>query len=149
MPHTHVIVQLSKSTQSAKFIDLCALQQAVITDPDLAGISIAFRCQALQTYVSTGCDYISFFVGIGKASFFSTFFQYASFIASGVRPGSIGRVSLDKESISFFSFIRLVGCAYFKSHTSAFEHPTPVILFNSIEHPSSTWDHHTERLAII
>lgn len=122
MPNTHVLVQLSKScTQSAKFIDLSALQHATEVDSDLNGIPTALKCQALQTlYVSTGCDYTSFLVGMGKASFLSTFFQYASFIASGDPPGSIGDVSLDKESLSFFSFIRLVGCAYFKSHTSAF-----------------------------
>ena len=82
---------------------------------------------------------------MGKASFLSTFFQYASFIASGDPPSSIGEVSLDKESLSIFSFIRLVGCAYFKSYASTFEHPTPVIYSN----PSSTWDHHTKWLARI
>ena len=76
-------MQLSKSsTQSAKFIDLSALQQAIDADSDLAGIPTALRRQVLQTfYVSTGCDYL-FFVGMGKASFLSTFFQYTSFIAS-------------------------------------------------------------------
>ena len=34
-------------------------------------------------YVYTGCDYTSFFVGVGKCTFLATFFQYASFIASG------------------------------------------------------------------
>ena len=50
MPNIHVLVQLSKSsTQSAKFTDLRALQQAVDADSDLAGIPTALRCQALQT----------------------------------------------------------------------------------------------------
>ena len=83
---------------------------------------------------------------MGKARFLSTFLQYSSFIASGDPPGLI---NLEKESQSFLSFIRLVGCAYFNSHVSAFEHTTPVALFSSIKTSTSTWGHHMKWLAII
>ena len=151
MPGTQVLVQLSKShTESPRFMDLNALSRAIELDPDLSGIPSPFRCQALQTlYVSTGCDYVSFFVGMGKASFLSTFFQYATFIAGGDPSGSLGEVSLDKEGPSFLSFVRLVGCAYFKSHTSAFEYTTPVTLFHSIKDYTSSWDQHAKWLAFI
>jgi len=74
------------------------------------------------------------FTGIGQANFMSTFFQYASFIAGGIDPpGSIGEFSLDTQSPSMLSFLRLVGCAYLKKHPSAFELQTPEELFHSTE----------------
>ena len=33
-------------------------------------------------YISTGCNFISFFDGLGKVTFLATFFKYAEFIAS-------------------------------------------------------------------
>ena len=74
------------------------------------------RPQALQSlYVCTGCDYTSYFVGVGKCTFLVTFFQYASFIASGSDPpGSKGLVSLNRDDLSFYSFIN--------THTSGHIH---------------------------
>ena len=84
----------------------------------------------------------SFYTGIGKASFLSTFFQYSSFIASGIDPpGSIGEHFLDAQSPSMLSFLRLVGCAYFRKHSSAFELHTPEALFHSTEGISMTERH--------
>ncbi len=113
----HVIVQLSKSyRKGGKFR---AFAQAVYTDPDLRGVTPSHILPALQAiYVSTGCDYISFFSGIGKITFLATFFQYASF--------SLGTNDIEETSrTSFFSFLRLVGCAHFRKYTSAFKQPTP------------------------
>ena len=64
-----VIVQLSKSiTDESKFLCLNALTEALSTDPDLAAIPAQLRPQCLQSlYICTGCDYVSFFKGIGKA----------------------------------------------------------------------------------
>ena len=99
-----IIIQLSKSlVSSPKLLDLNALLLAITRDPDLSGIPPSGRPQALQTlYVCTGCDYVSFFAGIGKCSFLSTFFQHASFIASNSPPGSIGMISLNKQDKSLF-----------------------------------------------
>ena len=129
------MVQLSKSFKDgSKFLDLSSLLKALESDPDLLGIPPCLCPQALQSlYVCTGCDYVSFFVGMGKVSFLTTFFQYASFIAGGIDPcGSIGSVSLDQESLAFLSFLHLVGCSYFRAHASAFEAPSPVTLYHSI-----------------
>ena len=61
----HVIVQLSKTyKKEGRFIDQRAFIQAVHTDPDLSGNTQSQILPALQ--VSTGCDYISFFSGLGK-----------------------------------------------------------------------------------
>ena len=65
----HVIVQLSKTyNKGGRFIDLRAFIQAVHTDTDLSGITQSHILPALQAiYVSTGCDYISFFLDWGRS----------------------------------------------------------------------------------
>lgn len=85
MPSKQIIIQLSKSLSvSPKLLHLNALVQALHDDPDLSPIPTSWIPQAIQSlYVCTGCDYISFFVGVGKCSFMSTLCQYSSFIASG------------------------------------------------------------------
>ena len=146
-----IIIQLSKSlVSSPKLLDLNALLLSITRDPDLSGIPPSGRPQALQTlYVCTGCDYVSFFAGIGKCSFLSTFFQHASFIASNLPPGSIGMISLNKQDESLFSFFRLVGCAYFRSHASGFEERSPVTLYNSVSAAGTLFERHSQWLTLI
>ena len=135
MPGSEILVQLSKSyTEYARFMDLNALLHALSGD---FAIPEEHRPQALQTiYVCTGCDYISFFQGIGKASFLTSFFRFASFITDVSLLGSLGKVSPDPNLSSFYSFLRLVGCAYFKAHLSAFQQQSPVTLFHSVKDTS-------------
>ena len=92
-------------------------------------------------------------------SFLSTLFQHATFITSGIDPPgslgvleSIGRISPNEDSEfsqARYSFLRLIGCAYYKQHTSAFRTPTSEALFHSIERGSSIYDHHNSWLANI
>ena len=122
MPECEVIVQLNKHTDNrARYLNLNALVTALSVDPDLSQISTHTRPQMLQSlYVATGSDYTSFFNGIGKVSFLATFFQHASFISGRYGlSGTMGEVSL-QDSTAQFSFLRLVGCAYYKQHMSAF-----------------------------
>ena len=87
---------------------------------------------------------------MGKVSFLSTFFQYAAFIAGGTDPtGSIGNITINKECPSFLSFLRLVGCAYFRLHSSAFEYASPVTLYHSVPPTSNTYEHHCNWMDII
>ena len=68
------------NSKDMKLLDLSALIKALRNDPDLAGLdpeSIPKIIQAL--FVSARCDYISFFSGLGKATFL-----YATF--SNARP---------------------------------------------------------------
>ena len=135
VPEGEIVVQLSRSLkEGSKFLSLHLLLEALYNDPDLHGIPLDLRPQVLQSlYVCTGCDYVSFFVGMGKVSFLSTFFQYAAFIAGGtIAPGSIGEVNLDSDSSSCLSFYRLVGSAYFRAHASAFEFTSLVTLYHSV-----------------
>ncbi len=148
----HVIIQLNKSLKvSPKLLDLNALLDAVENDPDLSSIPVPLKPQVIQSlFVCSGCDYISFFVGVGKSSFLSAFFQYATFIAAGVDPiGSMGSISLNRSDCSLYSFLRLVGCAYFRLHASMFEHTSPVALYNSISSTGDIWDTHTKWLDLI
>ena len=137
-----IVIQLTKTfREGSKFLLLHHLLQALHSDP------AALRPQALQSlYVCTGCDYVSFFRGMGKASFMSTFFQYASFIAGGSEaPGSIGDVTLDEAYMSFF---RLVGATYFRAHASAFKFTSPVTLYHSVT-ASNSVEKHEKWLGII
>ena len=117
--------------------------------PDLSLIPLEIRPQVLQSlYVCTGCDYTSFFRGLGKVSFLSTFFQHVAFIASGTDPpGSIG--TLEDEETALQSFLRLIGCAYYKQHTSAFRSATPEALFHSLKKGQMANDQHREWLSSI
>ena len=58
-------------------------------------------------------------------------------------PGSIGNISLDKDSTNIFSFFQLVRCTYFRKHTAAFQTHTPEALFNSISDTTDSLDQHT------
>lgn len=152
MPHNKVVIQLSKSLlENPTILDMNALLLALDTDPDLCDIPPQHRPQALQTlYACTGCDYISYFAGIGKCTFLTTFFQYASFISAGLQPpGSLGVISLNHCDPSLLSFLRLVGCAYFKVHASAFEHRTPVSLYHSVLGDSHSFGTHAQWLDLI
>jgi hypothetical protein len=42
-----------------------------------------------------------------------------------------------------------VGCAYFRLHVSAFEHTSPVSLYNSLGNIQDLWELHTKWLALI
>ena len=145
---SEIIIQLSKSSlDDAKFIYLNKLVDAINSDPDISLIATAQRPQALQTlYIATGSDYTSFFQGLGKVSFLKTFFRHSRFIlGTESLPGSLGDMSNGQE---FFSFLRLVGSAYYDRHISAFPHRTPQALFNSIT-SDSPLDHHNKWLQAI
>ena len=88
-------------------------------------------------FISTGCDYISYFKFIGKATILNNFFQYASFICGDNLVGCLHGTSLGNTEDNFLSFIRLIGTCYFKKHTTAFVaikgYKTPSHLYNSLD----------------
>jgi hypothetical protein len=136
--HTNVLVQQSDviSGEKSRFISLQNLQKALHTDRDLSCVPHDDRAQALQTiYVCTGCDYISFFKGISKNFFLTTFFQHSNFISSGCAetPGTLADVHFGAHKHGFLAFLRLVGTAYFKKHPSAFHCSRPDALYYSVQ----------------
>jgi hypothetical protein len=117
-----VIVQLSPfSSLELRLLDVQSLIKAFMNDPDLATIQPSVLPSAMQVmYICTGCDFIYFFNGFGKASFLTTVFEYCEFICSSSdhTPGTL--TDTNPGSQGFLSFLRLVGCAYFRKHKSSF-----------------------------
>ena len=78
--------------------------EAISTDPDLSAIPIADRAKILQAlYIATGCDFTSFFVGIGKTAFLKAFYRFSDFITGQfpTLPGTLAHT--DPESYGFLA----------------------------------------------
>ena len=139
-----IIIQLSRpSDKELNLLNLHIFVDLLRRDPDLAHISshtIPMIVQAL--FVSTGCDYISFFSGIGKAYFLKVFFEKAKFIISNDQDTlatSLTHTDLSEQADNtLLAFIRLVGCAYFKKHSNAFPGETPEAVLNSFSSTTSS-----------
>ena len=82
-----------------------------------------------MVYIATGCDYISYFQGIGKVYFLNMLYQHATFITSGSDPN--GTLTDTSTTLGLLAFVRLVGCVYFKKHLTAFKFDTPEAIFHS------------------
>ena len=90
-----VLVQLSRpSDKELKLLNLNILIDVLKRDPDLVHIPELHIPRVMQTlFVATGCDYISFFAGIGKAFFLKVFFEHAKFITADLLGPFVGSVS--------------------------------------------------------
>ena len=144
-PTDTVLVQLSKpSKKGLKLLDLCLLADVLKHDPNLSHIADGDVAQIIQTlFVATGCDYVSFFSGIGKNFFYHVFLSNAMFIMAD-HPRAL--YLYEQAQSSLLPFIRLVGCAYMKKHANAFYGHTPESLFNSFSGASSPTEQHTKWL---
>ena len=132
---------VSKATN--RFVHLPALQEALINDPDLAHLPNDILLPCLQTlYVVSGCDYVSFFAGIGKVTFLDTFYQHANFINDINLLGTLADIMQHNEEHGFLAFLRLIGSVYFKRYKSAFAQPTPAAYFHSISENLDSKEHH-------
>ena len=137
--HVECIVQINLPHSSElRFVSLNNLKTALDNDPDLASINREGLLSTLQMlFIVSGCDYTSYFTGIGKAAFLNAFFHYSDFITGNTQEGSLCDNSSEREiKTGFLSFVRLIGTLYFKKHLSAFVAlkcvQTPIQLFNSI-----------------
>ena len=80
-PNKHYLVQINLPQADTMFVDINGLLRAFQHDPDLASLpQQQLGHIMLQTYIVTGCDYISYVSGMGKATFLKIFFQHAEFI---------------------------------------------------------------------
>ena len=146
-PGKHIIVQINKlSSRELKYLDINAYNEALTNDPDLRYIDKNLLPTIMQSvYVCTGCDYISFFNQIGKATFLKHFYQHASFVTSGKNPstpGTLADISLTENSYKtgFLAFMRLVGTAYFKKHSTGFDVSSPGLLLSQVLEKNSLTD---------
>ena len=148
-----VLVKISQiSSKQTRFIDIQALVHALENDPDLAALPrLSIPIIMEMVYVCTGCDYVSFFHSLGKASFMNALYHCAEFITADKdnTPGSLSDFDELSNKEGFLSFLRLVGCAYFIKHKSAFlpTYHTPVSYFNSFHKDGqSPREHHLKWL---
>ena len=122
-------------SQQKRILSLSNLKQDLMNDPDLCSLPGELLPQIFQTlYIVTGCDYTSFFSGIGKSTFMKYFFQFAEFITSGTAvPGTLADCSLQSDAFKtgFLAFLRLIGTVYYKKYSLAFTAPTPHSHFTS------------------
>ena len=118
-------------SKEKKLLHLSHLHDSLTQDPDLAAIPQHQVPLVIQTlYASTGCDYTSFFSRLGKSSFLKAFYRFAEFIGS-VNPHS--------EKDGYFSFLRLVGSAYYLKYRSSFtDHHHPRVLYHSFDREGQT-----------
>ena len=96
------------------------------------------RTNLASLYILSGCDYTSFFVGYGKATFMKAFYDHASFISADTqdRPGTLARLG---EEAGFFAWLRLIGTTYFQKNKSAFpNHNSLNSLFTSLKSSTIT-----------
>ena len=133
-----IIVQVSPIASSQlKLLHLKALVHALQNDPDLAHIDQKILPKVFQAlYVVTGCDYISFFSQVGKASFMRYFYQYASFISSAREyPGTLADTCLSDGMYQqgYLAFLRLIGTVYFKKHCTGFDTQSPISHFQTFK----------------
>ena len=108
-------MELKYPGKEGAFFNLSAFNLTSLHNyPDLAVIRGKMIGKMIQTvFASTGCDYISSFVGLGKSHIFNQLFRFAGFTALGNAPfiGSLELASSTDDS--FMSFLRLIVCAYF------------------------------------
>ena len=77
-------------------------------DPDLSIVPKENLGAIMQTlFISTGCDYISYFKTLGKATILNIFFQHAKFISGRDMPGKLFDTSRTTKDSEFLSFVRL------------------------------------------
>ena len=72
-----------------RYLSMNKLLSAIQNDSDLAFLPKEQLAKVLQVlFISTGCDYLSYFSGLGKSTFLKVFFQLAEFI-SGTSVGTL------------------------------------------------------------
>ena len=137
-----VIVQISQlSSKEHQYLDLTSFIGVLKGDPDLSTISDIPK--TLQTlFVATSCDFVTFFSGIGKATFSKYFYQNASFIMGSNGVGCLFNTTNDTKKEDFLAFVRLIGIIYFKKNASAFEITSPAGLYNQIDPAKSEEERH-------
>ena len=113
-----ILVQVSPiSSRSLQLVNVSELVHALCHDPDLARVNPNTILEILQTvYAVSGCDYVSFFSEVGKATFLKYFYQYATFITGSKHSttGTLADTSLDnnENNNGFLSFLCLIGTIY-------------------------------------
>ncbi|CAC5358481.1 unnamed protein product [Mytilus coruscus] len=109
-----IYLQLKDSCFDHQFVDMRMFAWQMSNDMCLKGLSASVDCLQM-VYISSGCDFVFFFHGYGKKTFFDIFRQNADFISSDL---SI----CDEDNMQgLCAFFRLILCVYFSKHRTAFQ----------------------------
>ncbi|CAC5360348.1 unnamed protein product [Mytilus coruscus] len=76
-----IYLQLKDSCFDHQFVDMRMFSLQMSNDMCLKGLSKSADCLQM-VYIASGCDFVSFFHGYGKKTFFYVFRQNADFISS-------------------------------------------------------------------
>ena len=130
-----ITVKINLINKQERLLHLNSLVGCLNRDPELASLDAEKKGAILQTlFITSGCDYISYFSGHGKASFLKVFTSHAKFICGNNMPGCLSNTFQDQDN-GFLAFLRLVGTLYFSRHHSAFsvhhQCETPQQLFSA------------------
>ena len=119
-PDKSIFVALDNQFDSV--IDLNKLANLMFYDHDFININDCITTVIQVLFIATGCDYVSFFKGHGKKSFFETFSKHVDFISSGKPPfpGKLNQIK-DEWELGFLAFLRLIGSEYFKKCSIEFK----------------------------
>lgn len=116
-PGCYYIIQINLPQYPPQYVYVNKLLHAFETDPDLATVQRNKLGSIIQQlYVCTGCDYVSYVAGIGKAMFINCFFQHAEFVTGMSTDGDLSMTNDTDMNVGFLSLIRLFGTVYFKKH---------------------------------
>ena len=149
------IIQLNSiNATEESYMHLNNLSSALLRDPDLASLpQEKIGTILMLLFISTGCDSVSCFKTIGKASFFNSFFKQSNFIYSTDTVGSLHQVQIHERVEGFLCFLRMVGTVYFYKHLASFNalygHETPTHLYNSIDPTLSPQEKHKKWIEAI
>ena len=141
------MVQYNMPQNTPKYIDMQRLLLCFQCDPDLASLpQTKLEHIMSQLYIVTGCDYISYTAGIGKATYLKHFFQHSEFISGCQITGCLSQTNKADMSMGFLSFLRLVDTVYFKKNLSTVVTKlgceTPNQLLNSFNTTSDDQERH-------
>ena len=113
------VVQINLPQYPPRYVDVNKLLLAFQHDPDLASLpQNILGSIMLQLYIVTGCDYVSYLSGFGKATFLNYFFQHADFITGKVGIGCLSQTDYSQMKLGFLAYVRLIGTVYFKKNLS-------------------------------
>ncbi len=121
LPGKEIIIQLNVPKSKLNlYLHLNKLVQALELDPDVASLPKSELPVIFQMlFICSGCDYVSYFAGLGKANFFNSFFQHAKFISGQQMGNFLSEHKETNKKKGFLSFQRLIGTLYFKKHYAA------------------------------
>ena len=135
-----VAIQFRKDPFKPRFVYLNVLRNAILHDSDIACLLNHINEEDIfkifqVLFITSGCDFVSYFVDVGKITFLNVFFKYCGFITKGegAACGKLYQTNNDVYAQGLLSFYRLIGCVYFERNKASLNnYRSPIELFDDI-----------------